>query len=133
MRCHDPEVVNAIAAQVPDLGEYTDFTASVLDARNIFLHDKGIAACIWSAPRIFECHLFFPVEHRGKAAIDASRRMGDYMMQYHADMLWAQPAASNKAAIWLGRQAAFDVTGNGYHPLVGSVVYMKRGVLCHQQ
>ena len=133
MRTYKPEVVNAIAARIPDMGGYADFTDAVLDAKNIFLHDGGVAACIWSAPRVYECHLFFPPECRGRFAVTASKRMGDYMMTYHAEMLWAQPAASNKAAIWLGRQAGFDVIGNGYHSLIGAVVYMKRGVLCHQQ
>ena len=133
MRIFDAGVVNAIAANAPDQnGVIYDFFKPISDRRNIFLLDGGVAACIWSAPRVFECHLIFPLGCRGRAAVDASKRMGDYMMAYHADMLWGRPMESNRAALWHIRQAGFIEQSRNFDAVVGAgVVYFVRGKPCH--
>jgi hypothetical protein len=132
MRIHDAEVVNELALRIADqLGGEFDFTAPISDPKNIFLHDGGVAACIWCAPRVYECHLLYPPECRGIDAVKASRRMGDYMMAYHADMLWGKPPEADKAAIWHIRQAGFTEIGRGFEPTLGPCVYLARYKTCH--
>ncbi len=127
VRIHDGAIVNDIALQIADrLGGEFDFTAPISNPKNIFLLDGGCAACIWCAPRIFEVHLLFPPDIRGRAAIDASKRMGDYMLKYHADMLWAQPSESDKATIWLARQVGFSEYGRASNDIIGPVVHLVR-------
>jgi hypothetical protein len=127
MRIHNAEIVNAIAAKCADrLGGLYDFADPISNFKNIFLLDGGVAACIWCAPRVYECHLIFPPECRGRDAIDASRRMGDYMMTYHADMLWGRPPECDRAAIWHIRQAGFVEESRAFEPTLGGVVYFVR-------
>jgi hypothetical protein len=127
MRIHDPDIVNEIAEKITDrLGGLYDFSEPISNPKNIFLQDGGVAACIWSAPRVYECHLLFPPECRGRQAVDASRRMGDYMMAYHADMLWGKPPEADKPACWHIRQAGFVEQSRGYDPAMGAVVYFVR-------
>ena len=128
MRIYDYEVANAIAEQN---GQILDFSETFANQRNVILHDGGIAFCIWSAPRVFECHLLFPPNCRGKQAVAASRRMGDYMMTYHADMLWGQPPANDRAAIWHIRQAGFTFYGKATNAIVGPVEFYVRRKICH--
>lgn len=129
MRIYDVETVNAIAHRIADrLGGDFDFSAPIADRKNIFLHDGGVAACIWSAPRVFECHLLYPPEHRGRAAVQSSIRMGDYMLKHHADMLWGRPPESDKAAMWHIRNSGFVEYGRGLDATLGPVVYFWRRV-----
>lgn len=130
MRFHDAAIVNDLA-NIPEVsrgisldGEVThfDFSEAIANPQNIFVRDGGgIAICEWSAPRVFQCHLLFHPDCRGRAAITAACNMRDFMMANHADMLWGQPKKSNRAAIWLIRQTGFFYTGDAVHPLVGEV------------
>jgi hypothetical protein len=127
MRIHDAQFVNSIAAKCADqLGGVYDFSEPISNWKNIFLFDGGVAACIWSAPRVYECHLIFPPDCRGRAAVEASKRMGNYMMKYHADMLWGKPPECDRAAIWHIRQAGFIEQSRGFEPSLGGVVYFVR-------
>lgn len=128
MRIFNAGIVNAIAQNAPDKGGIIyDFCKPIRDTRNVFLLDGGVAACIWSAPRVFECHLIFPMGCRGRSAIQASKRMGDYMMAYHADMLWGRPLEADKAAIWHIRQVGFVEQSRNFDSMIGAgVVYFVR-------
>jgi hypothetical protein len=133
MRVYDANFVNAIADRCEDrLGEFRDFTIPISNQSNIFLHDLGIAACIWSAPEVYECHLLYPPEFRGRAAIAASKRMADFMMNNHAKMLWGQPPSHDAAACWHIRQVGFDFVGFGHHAVVGDVSYFRKVAPCLQ-
>lgn len=133
LRLTDPSIPNRIA-NIPEVartlcpgGEEMDFDFSdaVSHPQNVFLYDDGgCAAFIWCAPRIYECHLMFDPASRGRTALDASRRMRDFMMDGHADMLWGQPALANKQARWLIRQVGFSHAGFGEHPVIGPVEYL---------
>lgn len=131
MRIHDPRPVNEIA-NIPQVAaalgaEAFDFTDVMADKRNIVLwRDRGVAVCMWCAPRVFEVHLFYHPDTRTRNAINASISMGDYMMTYHADMLWGQPKMSNRAAIWHIRQVRFEHAGDGHNPLIGDVSFFVR-------
>ena len=133
-RLHDAALANEIA-NLPGVGEYLmadhafDFSEAIESERVIFLHDDGgIAIFSWSAPRVYECHLFFRPECRGKRAIEASFRMIDWMVPEHADALWAQPPAGQKAAIWIGLRVGFHLAGTSTHPTLGPVQYLMRGL-----
>lgn len=127
MRTFDAELVNRIANSpgVPELlgAEAFEFSASIRD--HIFLHHEGaIAICEWSAPRVYQCHLLFSPECRGRRAVRAAIAMRDFMFANHADMLWGQPALANAPARKLIRMVGFEPAGEGDHPMVGPVEYL---------
>ena len=129
MRTYDADLVNRIANSpgVPELlgAEAFDFTAAIGVPTNIFLHHRGaIAICEFSAPRVYQCHLIFAPECRGRKAVRAAIEMRDYMFAHHADMLWGQPAIDNEAGRKLIRMAGFQPAGFGENPLVGKVEYL---------
>lgn len=133
-RLWDAELANTIA-NLPEVGPYLmadcdfDFSDAIANDRNIFLHDDGgIAVFSWSAPRVYECHLFFRPECRGKRAVAASHRMIDWMVPEHASVLWAQPPVGQKAAIWIGLRVGFGLAGQFTHPTLGLVQYLTRGL-----
>lgn len=133
-RLHDASLPNEIA-NLPGVGEYLmagcvfDFSEAIECDRNFFLHDDGgIAIFAWSAPRVYECHLFFRPECRGKRAVEASFRMINWMVPAHADALWAQPPVGQKAAIWIGLRTGFKKNGTFTHPTLGPVQYLTRGL-----
>lgn len=143
MRFTDPDIVNRIA-NIPEVskgisldGEVTefDFTDAIANGQNVFLRDGGgIAICEWSAPRVYQCHLLFAPDCRGRCAITSATNMRDFMMANYSDMLWGQPKKSNRPAIWLIRQVGFSHVGDGVHPMVGPVeFYQFGGSPCHQQ
>jgi len=140
MRFHDPEIVNRVA-NIPEVAAYLgadsfDFTIAIGKPENIFLQQcggKAIALCEWSAPRVYECHLIFHPECKGRDAINASRIMGDYMLAFHANMLWGRPQVKNRPAIWHIRQAGFSAAGFGDHPGIGAVQYFVRSKPCPPQ
>lgn len=132
-RLLDASLANEIA-NLPEVGPYLmadcdfDFSEAIESERTVFLHDDGgIAIFSWSAPRIYEGHLFFRPESRGKRAVEATLRMIDWMKPL-ADMVWTQPPASHKAAIWMGFRTGFKKAGTFFHPTIGPVQYMTRGI-----
>lgn len=137
MRFTDPDIVNRIA-NIPEVskgisldGEVTefDFTDAIANQQNVFLrYGGGIAICEWSAPRVYQCHLLFAPDCRGRSAIISATNMRDFMMANYSNMLWGQPKKSNRPAIWLIRQVGFSHVGDGTHPMVGEVEYY----VCHQ-
>jgi len=136
VRFKDPAIVNDLA-NIPEVsrsisldGEVAefDFSDAIANPANVFLSEGGgVAMCIWSAPRVYEAHIIFHPESRGRAAINACIAMRDHMMANHADMLWGQPKLTNRAAIWLIRQAGFVCAGHGENPIVGPVQYLTYG------
>lgn len=135
MRTLDVGRINELANH-PDVapllgGEAFDFTAAVASPQNIFLdHGGGVAICEWSAPRVWECHLMFDPDCRGRQAIAAASAMRDFMFEHHADMLWGRPDVSNRAARWHIRQLGFRNAGFGVHPFHGREVEF---LTCHRQ
>jgi hypothetical protein len=136
MRTFDPAVPNRlanlpeVAAKLCPGGEEMnfDFSDAIADPRNIFLfEDQCCAICIWSAPRVYECHIMKFPGAGVRSSIAAFKRMRDFMMKDHADMLWGQPAIANKAGRWLIRQIGFKHAGFGSHPMIGEVAYV-----CHR-
>lgn len=129
MRTYDADLVNRIANApgVPELlgAEAFDFTVAIAVSTNIFLHCRGaIAICEFSAPRVYQCHLIFSPSCRGIKALRAAAEMRDFMFANHADMLWGQPAVSNRAGRKLIRMLGFEPAGFGENPLVGPVEYL---------
>lgn len=133
-RLTDARLANEIA-NLPEVGPYLmadcdfDFTEAVENDRNFFLHDDGgIAVFAWSAPRVYECHLFFRPETRGKRAVEASMRMIDWMHPRFASAFWAQPPIGQKAAIWIGLRVGFKMRDTFNHPQLGPVQYLTWGL-----
>lgn len=129
MRTFDAELINGIANSpgVPELlgAEAFDFTVALRDEATIFLHNQGaVAICEWSAPRVYQCHLLFAPQCRGRRALKAAGEMRDFMFANPADMLWGQPPVSNKAGRKLIRALGFTHAGFGEHPLVGAVEFL---------
>lgn len=129
MRTFDAALVNRIANSpgVPELlgAAAFDFTVALDLKTNIFLHYGGaVAICEWSAPRVYQCHLIFGPECRGRRAVRAALVMRDFMLEHHADMLWGQPAIGNRAGRKLIRMAGFGPAGFGENALVGAVEYL---------
>lgn len=92
-----------------DVGEYLDFTPLVRDRQNIFLDGEfGGLAFIWSAPRVFEVHVYILPEGRGRWGFDFAMRSRDYMAD-HADMLWAR--VDNPALRYFTMKAGFKPCG----------------------
>ena len=131
-RLHDARLANEIA-NLPEVAPYLmadcdfDFSDAIAEGRNIFLHDSGgIAIFAWSAPRVYEIHLFFRPESRGKPALEACQRMIDWMVPAYADVLWAQPPKGLKAPLWVGLKLGFKKCGEFLHPQLGPVQYITR-------
>lgn len=132
-RLRDAALANEIA-NLPGVGEYLmadctfDFSDAIESDRNIFLHDSGgIAIFAWSAPRVYEVHLFFRPECRGRNAIDACFRMIDWLVPEYADAIWAQPPVGQKSPVWMALRTGFKKGAVSAHPVLGPVQYMTRG------
>ena len=69
---------------------WIDLSAAVADRQNVFLDGThGGLAFIWTAPRVYEVHVYLLPEGRGKWGFDFGMAARDYMAE-HADMLWAR-------------------------------------------
>lgn len=140
-RTFDVERVNAIANRPdvrPSLGYEgcdgdVDFGAAIADERNIFLEEGGgFAICGFSGPGVYECHLMYPPEARGRGAIASSKAMAAFMFAGGARLLWGQPRKSDRAAQWHIRQVGFDPAGSGVNPLFGPVEYFVKEAPCRR-
>lgn len=124
-RCFDPELVN-LAANHPNvrpflgpasLGEL-DFTDAVADEKNWFLMgEHGGFTLAWSAPHVYEVHVFVLPEGRGKWAKQARQATIDYAKENGAKMLWARIAPAARFVSYFARQGGMQPTGEMIHTL----------------
>lgn len=94
---------------------HVDLAQHLADERNIALVD-GMAGSLfeWSAPGVYEGHVFFASPVRGRLAIERGRAMLAHMIEHHgAHMIWGAVLVSNRAARWFAR--AIGLTGAGFH------------------
>lgn len=124
-RCFNTELVN-LAANHPDvrpflgpasLGEL-DFEEAVAEDKNWFLMgEHGGFALAWSAPNVYEVHVFILPEGRGKWASKARQATIDFAKQNGAKMLWARIAPSAKFVSYFARRGGMQPTGEMIHTL----------------
>lgn len=124
-RCFNTELVN-LAANHPDvrpflgpasLGEL-DFEDAVAEDKNWFLMgEHGGFALAWSAPGVYEVHVFILPEGRGKWASKARQATIDFAKQNGAKMLWARIAPSAKFVSYFARRGGMQPTGEMIHTL----------------
>lgn len=124
-RCFDAEVVN-LAANHPDvrpflgpasLGEL-DFEDAVAEPLNWFLMGQyGGFALAWSAPGVYEVHVFMLPEGRGKWAAQARQATIEFAKQNGATMLWARISPAAKFVSYFARRGGMQPTGEMIYAL----------------
>ena len=117
-RSFDVNAINA-AANRPDvrpfigpasLGEL-DFEDAVTDYNNWFLMgEHGGFVLVWSAPGVYEVHVFIATEGRGKWAARAWVAAREYAAQNGAKMLWARIAPTAKFVSMFARRGGMKPT-----------------------
>jgi len=117
-RSFDVNAINA-AANRPDvrpfigpasLGEL-DFEDAVADYNNWFLMgEHGGFVLVWSAPGVYEVHVFIATEGRGKWAAQAWVAAREYAAQNGAKMLWARIAPTAKFVSMFARRGGMKPT-----------------------
>jgi hypothetical protein len=117
-RSFDVNAINA-AANRPDvrpfigpasLGEL-DFEDAVTDYNNWFLMgEHGGFVLVWSAPGVYEVHVFIATEGRGKWAAQAWIAAREYAAQNGAKMLWARIAPTAKFVSLFARRGGMKPT-----------------------
>ena len=117
-RSFDVDAINA-AANRPDvrpfigpasLGEL-DFEDAVADHNNWFLMgEHGGFVLVWSAPGVYEVHVFIATEGRGKWAAQAWAATREYAAQNGAKMLWARIAPTAKFVSMFARRGGMKPT-----------------------
>jgi hypothetical protein len=117
-RSFDVNAINA-AANRPDvrpfigpasLGEL-DFEDAVTDYNNWFLMgEHGGFVLVWSAPGVYEVHVFIATEGRGKWAAQAWIAAREYAAQNGAKMLWARIAPTAKFVSMFARRGGMKPT-----------------------
>jgi hypothetical protein len=117
-RSFDVNAINA-AANRPDvrpfigpasLGEL-DFEDAVTDYNNWFLMgEHGGFVLVWSAPGVYEVHVFIATEGRGKWAAQAWIAAREYAAQNGAKMLWARIAPAAKFVSMFARRGGMKPT-----------------------
>lgn len=117
-RSFDVDAINA-AANRPDvrpfigpasLGEL-DFEDAVTDYNNWFLMgEHGGFVLVWSAPGVYEVHVFIATEGRGKWAAQAWIVAREYAAQNGAKMLWARIAPAAKFVSMFARRGGMKPT-----------------------
>lgn len=117
-RSFDVDAINA-AANRPDvrpfigpasLGEL-DFEDAVADYNNWFLMgEHGGFVLVWSAPDVYEVHVFIATEGRGKWAAQAWVATREYAAQNGAKMLWARIAPTAKFVSMFARRGGMKPT-----------------------
>jgi len=117
-RSFDVNAINA-AANRPDvrpfigpasLGEL-DFEDAVADTNNWFLMgEHGGFVLVWSAPGVYEVHVFIATEGRGKWAAQAWAATREYAAQNGAKMLWARIAPTAKFVSMFARRGGMKPT-----------------------
>lgn len=124
-RCADAEVVN-LAANHPDvrpflgpasLGEL-DFEEAVEEEKNWFLMgEHGGFALAWSAPGVYEVHVFILPEGRGKWAAQARQEVIDFAKANGAKMLWARISPAARFVSYFARRGGMQPTGEMLYTL----------------
>lgn len=124
-RCFDANLVN-LAANHPDvrpfigpasLGEL-NFDEAVADSNNWFLlGEHGGFALAWSAPNVYEVHVFILPEGRGKWAANARQFVIDFAKEHGAQILWARIAPSAKFVSYFARRGGMQPTGEMLYTL----------------
>lgn len=141
VRCFDAGVPN-LAANHPDvrpfvgpasLGEL-DFCDAVADDMNWFLMgEHGGFALTWSAPGVYEVHVFILPEGRGAWAAKARKWVIDYAIQNGATMLWARVAPSARYVSSFARRGGMKPTGDMIYTLGSPYdVFKMELTQCHQ-
>ena len=124
-RCFDAELVN-LAANHPDVRPYLgpaslgelDFADAVGDDKNWFLMGEyGGVALAWSAPGVYEVHVFVLPQGRGKWAALARQATIDYAVSNGAVMLWARIAPNAKFVSMFARRGGMQPTGEMIYSL----------------
>jgi len=94
-----------------DSGRRGDFTAFLSDRMNVFLREgEGGALFVWRGPGIYEVHVMF--EQRGRAVIELSHRMLDYMRsETGAKLLWAAVPVESRHVIMFTRLMGWKSQG----------------------
>lgn len=117
-RSFDVEAINA-AANRPDVRPFIgpaslgklDFEDAVTDYNNWFLMgEHGGFVLVWSAPGIYEVHVFIATEGRGKWAAQAWVAARKYAAQNGAKMLWARIAPTAKFVSMFARRGGMKPT-----------------------
>ena len=124
-RCFDAGLVN-LAANHPDvrpflgpecLGEL-DFEEAVSEHNNWFLMgEHGGFALAWSAPTVYEVHVFILPEGRGKWAAKARKATIDFAKDNGAKILWARIAPAAKFVSHFARRGGMQPTGEMIYTL----------------
>jgi hypothetical protein len=92
------------------LGEL-DFEDAVTDYNNWFLMgEHGGFVLVWSAPGVYEVHVFIATEGRGKWAAQAWIAAREYAAQNGAKMLWARIAPAAKFVSMFARRGGMKPT-----------------------
>ncbi len=124
-RCFDVGLIN-LAANHPDVRPYLghehvgelDFEDAVAEHNNWFLMGQyGGFALAWSAPGVYEVHVFILPEGRGKWAAQARAETIEYAKQNGATMLWARIAPSAKFVSLFARRGGMQPTGEVLYTL----------------
>lgn len=124
-RCFDVKRVN-LAANHPDvrpflgpdsLGEL-DFTDAIAEDKNWFLMGEyGGFALAWSAPCVYEVHVFVLPEGRGKWAAAARQSTIDFARANGAKMLWARISPAARFVSHFARRGGMQPTGEMLYTL----------------
>lgn len=122
-RCFDAQKIMTMVDH-PDVKQWLPpltlekMTEYLADPRTIAITGDGAGAVFeWSAPSIYECHLFFQPSCRGRKAIASGRKLADIMInEYGACMLWGEIRIENKHTRWFSRQVGFRSLGIELRP-----------------
>jgi hypothetical protein len=135
-RCTDPGTIMAMVEHpkvkpwLPPLTveKMRDYLA---DPRTIAFVDDGVGAVFeWSAPGVYEGHLFFTVG--GRKALQAGKALADIMLnRYAAVMLWGEVKLSNRHTRWFSRQVGFRSLGVEQRTDGPREVFVMERALCH--
>lgn len=124
-RCFDAHLVN-LAANHPDVRPYLgpeclgelDFSEAVADEMNWFLMGQfGGFALAWTAPGVYEVHVFVLPEGRGKWAAQIRQATIDFAKANGAKMLWARIAPAAKFVSHFARRGGMQPTGEMIYTL----------------
>jgi len=94
-----------------ELGEL-NFEEVIAERQNWFLMGEyGGFALAWSAPGVYEVHVFILPEGRGKWAAQARQEMVDYAKAHGATMLWARISPAARVVAYFARRGGMQPTG----------------------
>lgn len=141
-RCFDVDWINEVGNH-PDVRPYIghaelgelDFTDAVANGNNWFLMgEHGGYALVWSAPDVYEVHVFILPKGRGKWAAQARRFTIDYAIDKGVQMLWARISPSARGVAYYARQGGMQPTGEMIYTLGSAYdLYKMELPKCHQQ